>query len=100
MDTAAGDAATHNLEIDVGGGGTVALVVFEADEYLSMLHILGGGTVKLGDGCNVLVLDTLWIDGVGEFQNITLTGTPEPATLALVAIGGLAAMARRMRKRC
>ena len=99
MDTAAGDAATHNLEIDVGGGGTAALVVFEADEYLSMLHILGGGTARLGNGCHLLVLDALWIDGVGQFQNVTLTGTPEPATLALVAFGGLFALARRKQKR-
>jgi hypothetical protein len=99
MDTAAGDAGTHNLEVDVGGGGSDALVVFEADEYLSMLHIMDGGTARLGEGCHVVVLDALWIDGVGEFQNITLTNTPEPATLALLGFGALAAMVRRMRKR-
>jgi len=95
MDTAAGDAQTHNLEIDVGGAGSDALVVFEVDEYLSMLHILSGGTVRLGEGCDVLVLDMLWIDGVGQFQNVRMTNTPEPATMALVAFGGLAAWARR-----
>jgi hypothetical protein len=99
MDTAAGTSGTYNLEIDVGGGASDALVVFEVNEYLSKLHILGGGTARLGEGCHVVFVDTLVIDGIGEFQNVSMTNTPEPATLALLGFGALATMTRRIRRR-
>jgi len=89
-----GDGA-NNPTLNVGGSGTDALVIFEADQHLAMLHIMAGGVAKLGDGCRLVELDTLWIDGLPPLTDIRLTNTPEPATISLLACGGFLLLRRR-----
>ncbi len=87
--TNAGSAAA-NLSIEV----TSATVSFDANQYLDALIISDGGKVVL-TGAQVVVLKHLVIDGM-DFGGTVMT--PEPATLALVALGASAVLCRRRRQ--
>jgi autotransporter-associated beta strand protein len=96
MSTDGGAEATADLAVNVGGAGTDAAITFGSDQHLAMLHIMAGGVARLGDGCRVLELDSLWIDAFGPpLTNIRLVNAPEPATLALLGLGGAALLVRR-----
>ncbi|HUU91965.1 MAG TPA: phytase, partial [Phycisphaerae bacterium] len=77
------------------GAGVVTLgdaeLYFLADQYLDTLTIGEGGKVVVA-GAYTIVLKHLVMDGV-DLGAATLT--PEPATLALLALGGLALLSRR-----
>jgi len=87
LNTDAGSEAAANLSISVSD----AALYFGADQHLDTLTIGDGGTVGFA-GARVVVLKHLVMDGV-DLGGATLT--PEPATLALVALGGLALFGRR-----
>lgn len=86
LDTDAGSQGA-DLSISVTG----AELYFGCNQHLDTLSIGDGGTVVFA-GASCVVLKHLVMDGV-DFGATTLT--PEPATLALVALGGLSLLHRR-----
>jgi autotransporter-associated beta strand protein len=92
-----GADGADNPTVNVGGAGTDALVIFDADQHLAMLHIMSGGTARMGPNAHLLLVDDLWIDGFPPLTDVRLTNIPEPATLALVALGGLTLLGSRRR---
>jgi hypothetical protein len=86
----AGSETAANLSISV----TDAAVYFGCDQHLDTLTIGDGGRAVFA-GAGVVVLQHLVLDGV-DLGAVALT--PEPATLALVALGGVAALLRRRRR--
>jgi hypothetical protein len=85
----AGSDAAAYLSITVAAG----TVHFGADQHLDTLTIGPGGTVAF-TGAHVVVLNDLVMNG---FDYGAATLTPEPATLALVAIGVWGLVLRRKR---
>jgi autotransporter-associated beta strand protein len=90
MNTDAG-ASAANLSIFVTG----AVLDFGSNQHLDTLNISDGGEVVFA-GAHVVVLKHLVMGGL-DFGPTTLT--PEPATLALVALGGLGLLTCRRRWR-
>jgi len=88
LDSDAGELSA-NLSIDV----TNAVVNFGCNQHLDTLEIGGGGRVTF-TGAHVVVLNHLVIGGMDLGA---MTMTPEPATLGLLALGGVAAFRRRQR---
>jgi len=96
------EGGTLDLNVDAGTGGaylsiTVAqgAVHFGADQHLDTLDIGPGGAVVF-TGAHVVVLNHLVMNGVDLGAAIL---APEPATLALFALGGWAAVVRPRRRR-
>ena len=89
LDTDAG-ASAANLSVFV----TDAVLSFGSDQHLDTLTIGDGGAFVFA-GAYVVVLNHLVIGGV-DFGPTTLT--PEPATLALLAVGAVGLWRRRRRK--
>ena len=81
MATDAGSDAAACLSIEVAS----ATVNFDANQHLDRLIIGDGGLVVLR-GAGVVVVNDLQMGGF-DFGAMTLT--PEPATLGLLAFGGL-----------
>ena len=90
LESDAGSAAAAGLSISVDH----AVVDFGCDQHLDTLTLGEDGKVAF-TGAHVVVLNHLVMDG---FDLGPAVMTPEPATIALVAFGGLAALARRLRK--
>ncbi len=86
----AGSETAANLSLSV----TDAAVYFGCDQHLDTLT-LGDGGRAIFAGAGVVVLQHLVLDGA-DLGAVALT--PEPATLALVALGGVAALLRRRRR--
>jgi len=86
-----GDMADADLSILVAGGQ----LDFGDDQHLDTLTIEDGGLVRL-TGANAVVVKNLVINGLALGPT---TLTPEPATLALLALGAAATIARRRRGR-
>jgi len=78
-----------HLSIEVSGGE----VRMGCNQYLDTLEIGAGGLVRF-TGANTVVVQHLVLNGM-DLGAMTLM--PEPATLALLAAGGLALAARRRR---
>ena len=91
MNTAAGAAGDADLSILVQD----AELHFGTNQHLDTLAIGADGLVRL-TGANVVVVRHLILDGL-DLGATTLT--PEPATLALLAVGGLSLLACRKRRR-
>jgi len=87
LNSDAGTSMLATLDLVV----TNAEVDFGSDQHLDTLEIGAGGKVVL-TGAHVVVVNNLIFDGM-SFGALTLM--PEPATLALVALGGLVALRRR-----
>ena len=87
LNTDAGSEVAADLSISV----TDAELYFGSDQHLDTLEIGDGGKVVFA-GARVVVLEHLVIGGM-DLGTATLT--PEPATLALVALGGLLLLQRR-----
>jgi len=87
LDSDAGSVVAANLSIDVMD----ATVNFGHDQHLDWLTIGSGGKVAF-TGAHVVVLNHLVIGGL-DLGATALT--PEPATLSLLALGGLALLRRR-----
>jgi hypothetical protein len=88
--TDAGSDMAALLSIEVSS----ATVNFDANQHLNRLIIGDGGTVVLRQA-GVVVVNDLQIGGF-DFGQMVIT--PEPATLGLLAFGGLALMWRRPKK--
>jgi autotransporter-associated beta strand protein len=87
LNSDAGSGTSANLSISV----TDAVVKFGSNQHLDTLNIGDGGEVVFA-GAHVVMLQHLVMDGI-DFGATTLT--PEPATLGLLALGGLLALRRR-----
>jgi autotransporter-associated beta strand protein len=87
LDTDAGSASVATLVVNVTG----AELDFGSDQHLDTLDIGPGGIVRF-TGARTVVLNHLVMEGI-DYGAATIT--PEPATLALLASGGLLALARR-----
>lgn len=90
MNTPAGTPGAADLSISVFGD---AVLEFGANQYLDTLSIWDDGLVRF-TGARVVVVRHLVLEGV-DLGEATLT--PEPATLTLLALGGLL-LRRRRRK--
>ena len=84
-----GDMADASLSMLVAD----AQLDFGCDQHLDTLTIDDGGLVRL-TGANVVVVKNLVMNGI-PLGPMTLT--PEPATLALLAVGALGVLFRRRR---
>ena len=91
LNTAAGGAGTANLSILVDD----AALHVGCNQYLDTLALTNGALVRF-TGANVVVVKHLVMDGI-DLGAMTLT--PEPATLLLLAAGGLGLLAHRRRRR-
>jgi len=87
LDSDAGSDVAANLSIDVMD----ATVNFGHDQHLDWLTIGPDGKVAF-TGARVVVLNHLVLDGLDLGGMVV---TPEPATLSLLALGGLLALRRR-----
>ncbi|MFO8012435.1 MAG: PEP-CTERM sorting domain-containing protein [Phycisphaerae bacterium] len=95
-------AGTVEMNTDASGTGLVAdadlsvlvtdaTLTFGCNQHLDTLELGDGGRVRLA-GANVVVVKHLIMNGL-DVGGATLT--PEPATLALVALGALGVLLRR-----
>jgi hypothetical protein len=90
----AGSEAEANLTLEVDAG----VVNLASTQHLDALNIGAGGKVVLASGSKVVVLNSLWLDTGGTLGTLAQGGAeqvPEPATLALLAVGALLAVLRR-----
>ncbi len=90
MNSDAGDWEFSDVDITVGED---ALLDFGCDQHLDTLEIGDGGLVRF-TGANVVVVKNLVMNGIPLGATML---TPEPATLALLAMGGLALLGFRRR---
>lgn len=97
-------AGTVEMNTDASGTGLMddtdlsilvadATLDFGCNQHLDTLEIADGGFVRL-TGANVVVVKNLVMNGIPLGET---TLTPEPATLALLAMGGLALLGFRRR---
>jgi hypothetical protein len=101
--------ARHSSAVDISGGtidylwalGT-SVVTFDAQDFRLGPGLWVDGDRVLGTG----ILSGEWFDGTPWAVNIftndpgaTILAIPEPATLCLLAVGGLAVIRRRMQSR-
>ena len=89
LDTDAGSEMAAGLSITVTAGA----LYFGCDQHLDTLTVGDGGTVGFA-GARIISLEHLVMGGV-DLGATTLT--PEPATLSLLGLAGLAAVLRRSR---
>ena len=89
LNTDAGTDVAANLSISV----TDATLYFGHDQHLDTLEIGDGGKVALA-GARVVVLNHLVMGGLDLGATVM---TPEPTTLGLLALGGLAMLLQRRR---
>jgi len=90
-----------------GDGGDMAEFTLSSDMYVYELQILNDASIDLGGHTIYYLEEGAWHNGIwgggftyeGHYQNGQVVGiTPEPATLALLAVGGIAlAVAGRRR---
>jgi hypothetical protein len=93
---------TVEMDTDASGTGLMddadlsilvadATLDFGCDQHVDTLEIGDGGLVRL-TGANVVVVKNLVMNGIGLGA---MTLAPEPATLALLAVGGLGVLLRK-----
>lgn len=87
------DAGNQGADLSISVTG--AELDFACDQHLDTLRIGDGGKVVFA-GAHVVVLNDLVMDG---FDFGATTPTPEPTTMGLLALGGLAVMWGHRRRR-
>jgi hypothetical protein len=85
------------VHLDFDAGPTVSIYLAQAELYLGANQHLatlnvGEGSKVVFHGADVVVLKDLVMTGVGSGAT---AATPEPATLSLLALGGLVLLRRR-----